>query len=342
MKQLVFIFAAFFLTCFGVEIFRRWTLRRKILDIPNERSSHVTPTPRGGGLIIVLVCLSFYAVYTIFPAAEFSGGYFAGAVLIALISWFDDIKSISSAARFLVHAVAAGLAIFSLGWWQPQTTGAQPLFGEPVTSWFGAAVTLLWIIWLTNAYNFMDGIDGIAGTQGLTAGIGWLLIGIFFNLEVTSFFGGALAAANLGFLLHNWQPAKIFMGDVGSAFQGYTFAVMPLIALKEAPVNQTPLMAAAVFLVWMFVFDTLFTFSRRVARGEKFWRAHRSHLYQRLVISGYSHRLVTILYGSFSISILAAVLLWLRAGDGFAVAPFMLAPLIGCGVIILCYRRENG
>jgi UDP-N-acetylmuramyl pentapeptide phosphotransferase/UDP-N-acetylglucosamine-1-phosphate transferase len=118
MTQIVFIVSAFILTYFGVGVFRRWTLQRKILDVPNERSSHTVPTPRGGGLVIVLVCLLFYTIYAGFIARNFSFGYFAGAILIAVVSWFDDLKSVSSALRFLVHAAGAALAIFSLGYWQ--------------------------------------------------------------------------------------------------------------------------------------------------------------------------------------------------------------------------------
>jgi UDP-N-acetylmuramyl pentapeptide phosphotransferase/UDP-N-acetylglucosamine-1-phosphate transferase len=338
MTQIVFIAAAFILTYAGVEVFRRWTLRREILDVPNERSSHTVPTPRGGGLVIALVCLVFYAFYAGFTAHHISFGYFAGAILIAVVSWFDDLKSVSSALRFLIHAIGAGLAIFSLGYWQKIYL---PFIGEIDAGFVGLIVTFFWIIWLTNAYNFMDGIDGIAATQALTAGIGWLLVGLVFNLEITGFLGGVLAFSSLGFLLHNWQPAKIFMGDVGSAFLGYTFAVMPLLAASETAKNQSLLTVVAVWLVWLFVFDTLYTFFRRLLRGEKFWQAHRSHLYQRLVIAGYSHRFVTGLYGILSLMILAAVLFRFRAGDVFAGVPVLLAAATGVGLIILCYVKEK-
>ena len=338
MTRIVFIFSAFILTYAGVEIFRRWTLRRKILDVPNERSSHTVPTPRGGGLVIVLVCLLFYAVYGVFIARNFSYGYFAGAGLIAVISWFDDLKSVSSALRFLIHSIGAALAIFSLGYWQKIYL---PFNGEIEAGLIGLVITFFWIIWLTNAYNFMDGIDGIAATQALTAGIGWLLVGLFFNLEMTGVLGGVLAFSSLGFLLHNWQPAKIFMGDVGSAFLGYTFAVMPLMASHEIRKNQSLLAIIAVCLVWLFVFDTLYTFFRRLLRGEKFWLAHRSHLYQRLIIAGYSHRSVTILYGILSSIILSTVLYRLGDADGFAGVPVLLALAAGIGILILCYVKEK-
>jgi UDP-N-acetylmuramyl pentapeptide phosphotransferase/UDP-N-acetylglucosamine-1-phosphate transferase len=168
----------------------------------------------------------------------------------------------------------------------------------------------LWIVWLTNAYNFMDGIDGIAATQTITAGIAWFLLGYKFDIPVASFFGLILAVTNAGFLLHNWSPAKIFMGDVGSAFLGFTFAFLPLSACKESTQNSKYFCLIGLLFVFPFIFDTIFTISRRLMNGEKVWRAHRSHLYQRLVIRGYSHQFVTILYGIISLIIVIGTLIF--------------------------------
>lgn len=339
MTQTIFIIAAFLLTYAGVEILRRWTVRRRILDIPNERSSHKTPTPRGGGLVIVTVAMLFYAVQSFLTDGYFSYGYAAGAVLIAAVSWFDDLKTVSSALRFAVHAVAAGLAISSLGFWNALHF---PIVGEIELKAGGIIITFFWIIWLTNAYNFMDGIDGIAATQALTAGIGWLLTGIILGSETLAFYGGVIAFSSLGFLFHNWSPARIFMGDVGSAFLGYTFAVLPLIAARETQQSRSPLLAtAAILFVWLFVFDTLYTFFRRLRRGEKFWRAHRSHLYQRLVIAGYSHPFVTIVYGLLSSMILAAGLFWIAYGDGFGWIPILSVIISSVGIVIFARFSRN-
>jgi Fuc2NAc and GlcNAc transferase len=321
-------------------------VRRAILDVPNERSSHKTPTPRGGGLVIATVCLGFYLLNAIFLGGVFVPGYFVGAALIALISWFDDLKSVPPAARFLVHAVAAGLAVFSLGGWPALSV---PPAGEIKFGLFGSFIAVLWIVWLTNAYNFMDGIDGIAAMQALTAGVGWLLLGGFFAAETTSLLSGVLAFSSLGFLLHNWQPARIFMGDVGSAFLGYTFAVMPLLVAFEARqssviVQESRLgivMLAGILLVWLFVFDTVFTFFRRLLRGEKVWRAHRSHLYQKLVINGHSHQFVTLVYGLLSVSIVVSLFLWIRGGrEDFGGFVVLHAALIGAGLIIFSRFRK--
>ena len=300
----------FIITYVGVERFYRWSLGRKLLDIPNERSSHSKPTVRGGGLIIVLICLTAYTLHTAFITGDFQWSYLAGASLIALISWLDDLYNISFGWRFLVHALSASIVVLTLGHFQVIYV---PFFGIINFGAAGAMLTFLWIVWMTNAYNFMDGIDGIAGMQAVTAGIGWLAIGNLLGATSTSFYGGVIAFSSLGFLIHNWQPAKIFMGDVGSAFLGYSFAVLPFLASQESgenTSNQTLLPIIAVFLVWLFVFDTIFTFVRRIFRGEKVWEAHRGHVYQKLVIEGFSHQAVTVVYGLFSALIALTTGLW--------------------------------
>lgn len=304
----LFYIAVFLVSFFGVELFRRWSLRRELFDVPNERSSHIKPTPRGGGLIIVIVCLTTYTILTLFVTGNFQWTYVAGSVFIAVISWLDDVYSISFVWRILVHALSALLVISDLGYFSEIYL---PFFHLINISVIGAGLTFLWIVWLTNAYNFMDGIDGIAGMQAVTAGIGWFLIGNIFNLPTVSFYGGVLAVSNIGFLIKNWQPAQIFMGDVGSAFLGYSFAVLPLLAKTENGQKnevQLVLLPIAVLLVWLFVFDTVWTFARRAFMREKVWQAHRSHLYQKLVIARFSHQTVTLLYGLISAEITLALI----------------------------------
>ena len=299
-------------TLFGVEIIRQWGLRRRLLDVPNERSSHTKPTPKGGGLIIVAVCLSVYTLTTVFLNGHFQWSYLTGAILIAVISWLDDLFTVSFIWRFVVHSLAALLIVSTLGYFDELYF---PVVENLNIGWSGAFLTFFWIVWLTNAYNFMDGIDGLAGIQAVTAGFGWLLVGKFFGADSTAFYGGVLMFSGIGFLIKNWQPAKIFMGDVGSAFLGFTFAVMPLLMKNETGQNydkRTFLFSTAVILVWLFAFDTLWTFARRVLEREKVWEAHRRHLYQRIVIRGFSHAYVSILYGTLSIFNVLAVLISLE------------------------------
>jgi Fuc2NAc and GlcNAc transferase len=292
-------FAVFMLTYVGVELFRRWSLKRKMLDIPNERSSHSVPTPRGGGLVIFSVSILTFLFYNVVSGTEFYWSYFAGAVIIAVISLIDDVKTISPFLRILFHSIAAGLVVWCLGGFERISI---PFYGIIETGIWGNVIAFFWIVWLINAYNFMDGIDGIAAMQAITAGIGWSLTGRFLEIQDVEFYGGVLAASALGFLILNWQPAKIFMGDVGSAFLGYSFAVLPLFCLKsiKSTGGEANLLWMAVFFVWFFVFDSVFTFFKRLFRGEKVWQPHRQHIYQKMVINGLSHRSVTSIYGTAS------------------------------------------
>ena len=289
-------------------IIRRYALRKELLDVPNERSSHTQPTPRGGGLAIVLVTLCGLLTYGLLFLVEYRLLLFFftfGVGLIATVSWFDDLQTLPNRVRFAVHSLAAVLAIIGLGYWDELSV---PLLGEVHLSWVGLPITFLWIVGLTNAYNFMDGIDGIAGGQAVVAGLGWAILGIVTDQQFVSILGALLAATSLGFLFHNWPPARIFMGDVGSAFLGYSLACLAVIAANREP----SLAIAGVLLVWPFVFDTLFTFFRRLKNREDVFSAHRSHLYQRLVISGYSHRAITLLYMGFGVLGLLLALLVLK------------------------------
>lgn len=294
MTMIIAFAASFIGSYFGTEAFRRWSAGRGVLDVPNERSSHDTPTPRGGGLIIAAVCLTSYVALCLADGLRFSWGYFAGALLVAGISWLDDLRSVAFALRFAVHVLAAILLILDLGplnW----VTDSSPFW-----AYVGYVITVLWVVWLINAYNFMDGIDGIAGLQAVVAGAAWAILSAVNNSGPVSIYGGVVACASLGFLVHNWQPAKIFMGDVGSAFLGFTFASLPLLSASDAQNNSTTVSIAGIVFVFYFVFDTVVTFTRRLLRGERVWQAHRTHLYQRMVISGMRHSSVTLIYGIFA------------------------------------------
>lgn len=330
----LFYITVFLISFIGVEYYRRWSLKREFFDVPNERSSHTSPTPRGGGLIIVGVSLTAYIFLSVFVTKNFQWSYFVGAILIALISWLDDIYTISFGWRFLIHAISALLVIFNLGF--PGEI-YLPFFHTINIGVTGAVLTFFWIVWLTNAYNFMDGIDGIAGMQAVTAGIGWFLIGNLLELPVINFYGGVLAVSSFGFLIKNWQPAKIFMGDVGSAFLGYSFAVLPLLAKNDSGLentNQPILFTIGILLVWLFVFDTLWTFAGRLLRKEKVWQAHRGHLYQKMVINGLSHQYVTIMYGLMSFVISFAAILWMIENHVWEIWLILSVFVLSAGLLI--------
>ena len=183
----------------------------------------------------------------------------------------------------------------------------------------------------------MDGIDGIAGGQAVVAGLGWAALGWLSDQPLVGILGILLAASSLGFLGHNWPPARIFMGDVGSAFLGFTFAVLAVAAAQR----DARLALAGVLLVWPFIFDACFTFLRRLRNGENVFAAHRSHLYQRLVIAGYSHRTVTLLY--IGLAAWGAILaqLWTLDVAGSSLLIVVSMPVLCWGLCKVVWRRER-
>lgn len=289
MAQLLIFILLTVLSYFFVYLIHHYTTRRRIIDHPNERSSHVTPRPRGGGLAIVLLVLG--AALAVIKEAELSHAliYLMCSLLIAYLGWRDDLSSLSTRVRFAIQGFVAAVSIYGLGYFDSVTI---PLFGELQLGAVGVIITFLWIIGLTNAYNFMDGIDGIAGGVAFAGGLGWMLLATNAHSSFAFWIALAIAASSLGFLGHNWSPAKIFMGDVASTFLGYTFAVLPLLSADQ---GGAALMLGTL-LMWTFIMDTGVTFIRRAVKRENVFAAHRTHLYQRLVIGGYSHATISTLY----------------------------------------------
>ncbi len=343
MPEIILYLFVFVGTYSGVKVFRIWSLKNNVLDVPNERSSHINPTPRGGGLVIVLASLFAYVVYSKITGRNFSGSYLLGASIIALVSWLDDLFTISFVWRFLVQSLSAILIITALGHFREIYI---PFDGSFNLNIFGSIITFIWIVWLTNAFNFMDGIDGLAGMQAVTAGVGWLIVGKVAGFESASVLGGVLAFSSLGFLLQNWHPAKVFMGDVGSAFLGFSFAVLPLIAERDLAGDNSILSflpLISVSLVWLFLFDTVLTFLRRLLKGEKVWQAHREHIYQNLVISGYTHRFVSVLYGATSVLTIIFLIYALEKKEKLIVGLIIFLFLQSVAVLIVLYfSKKNG
>ena len=302
------------LSYLAVHFIRRYAEKRELLDHPNERSSHAVPTPRGGGLGIVILVL----VSGLWSASEADWNrgliYVFGGAIIAWLGWRDDLHSLSPRLRFVVQSIVAIISIFGLGYFKVVTI---PMFGELQLGLVGIVITFLWILGLTNAYNFMDGIDGMDGGVALGAGLGWMWLAS--NTHNTFAFSIALAitASSLGFLGHNWSPAKIFMGDVGSTFLGYSFAVLPLIASTH---GGDALMLGTL-LMWTFIMDAGVTFIGRLFKRENVFSAHRSHLYQRLVIAGYKHQTISSLY--ILLTLLAGILSYMWS-QGNQIAPLLI------------------
>ena len=326
------------LTYAGVYWIRHLAVQRHILDHPNERSSHSVPTPRGGGLGIVAVVIVTVIVFGIVRGFDRQSLVtIAAGVLLAWLGWRDDVHSLSSRMRFGVQALAVIIAMLGLGYFKSVTI---PLFGELHLGWFGIPITFLWILGLINAYNFMDGIDGFAGGVALAAGLGWMLLSSSnggLENPLAFWMALAIAAGSLGFLGHNWPPARIFMGDVASTFLGFSFAVLPLMS---AGWGGDPLMFGTAIL-WTFIMDAGLTFLRRLAKREDVFAAHRTHLYQRLVISGIRPAIVSALF--ILLTLLGAGLSLAWALGQNSVGPLIIIglPLIWVALSIYTRRRER-
>ncbi len=273
-----------------------WATRMGALDEPNERSSHTKVTPRGGGLSIVAVTLIGGLIASLeWPEHQAALlGLLGASVAIASVSWLDDLKPVRNRVRFGVHLVSATAVVAMAGPIQTVDMGGLGTLHLGPAAW---PLTLLWIVGLTNAFNFMDGIDGIAGITAASAGTAIAIAATCLGCPSVTLTGSVFAAAACGFLACNWPPAKIFMGDVGSAFCGFLIASLPMIAGSSA---SSRLVTVALFAMWPFIFDSLFTVARRFTRGENVFEAHRSHVYQRLTLAGWSHRRTTLLYGMLS------------------------------------------
>lgn len=271
----------------GTALVRRVTLRHQLLDCPNERSSHTRPTPTAAGVAIVVTFLAALMLTEWVGGGTGLGTAFLPLILsaftIAVLGLLDDLRGLSARSRLVVQIVAA--TGFCVGF-EPLRSLQLPGLGAIALGPLAYPLSVLWLVSLTNFYNFMDGIDGIAGGTGV-------LVSGFFAAAFIAAGGSAatpvlLGAACLGFLAHNYPPARIFMGDVGSGFLGFVLGALAIIGTHHW---QLPTTAFALALA-MFILDTSVTLLRRIARGEKWYAAHRSHYYQRLVQAGWTHHRV--------------------------------------------------
>jgi UDP-N-acetylmuramyl pentapeptide phosphotransferase/UDP-N-acetylglucosamine-1-phosphate transferase len=202
----------------------------------------------------------------------------------------------------------------------------------------GTVFAVIWIVALTNAFNFMDGSDGIAGLQAVVAGTGLAIIGFITHEPILIVVPALIAGSSAGFLRSNWAPAEVFMGDVGSAFVGYSLASVSVMAASSSP----RVAAAGIMAVWPFVFDTAFTMLQRIRRGERIWEAHRSHLYQRSIAHGAGHAAVAMEYGAAAAATVAGAILWVTGIDERGVAVLVLAAAVGVWLWMRMTSRERG
>lgn len=254
----------------------------RIMDRPNERSLHELPVPRTGGIALFLaLCAGIAVLAAVRGLAPVAEAALAGGTAVALLGLADDLKGLSVSVRLLAQGLVAVYATAVCGY----TLSGVALPGIEFGLHAALPVSVLGVVWMVNLYNFMDGMDGLAG---LMAGVGFggfaLLAGLQGD-EALAALTAVVAAAALGFLLFNLPPARIFMGDSGSGLLGYLAALALLAGARRGSV---PLWQGAM-LFSPFIFDASYTLVRRLARRERVWEAHRTHLYQRLVLVGWGH-----------------------------------------------------
>jgi Fuc2NAc and GlcNAc transferase len=319
-------------------IMRKLALALGLIDVPNERSSHMAPTPRGGGVSIVvtataaLVALAFLGAFRIELFFALTGG----GVAVAIIGFLDDRRHLPAGTRLAVHLVAALWALILLGGLPPLRIAEQVItFG-----WFGYVLGALGIVWVINLFNFMDGIDGLAASEAIFVASAGSLLAIVGRVSTdVAAAGFVFAAACCGFSCWNWPPAKIFMGDVGSGYLGYVIAVLALASTRDNP---------SALWVWLilggvFFVDATVTLVRRVIRGESIHQAHRSHAYQWLARRWGSHRRVTVAVMTLNLIWLLpyAFLATLHQAHAVASVVGALVPLVAVAVAVGSGRREG-
>jgi len=295
-----------------------------MLDHPNDRTLHHMPTPRNGGLAIVtsLVISLFVAACVVaisrpseavLPKGLASGSLWivASMLLVFVVSFIDDWIGLPASLRFTVQTAAALIIIGGVG----LTLSSIPIPGgrNIWLGWMAGPVSAIFLLWMANLYNFMDGMDGFAG--GMTAiGFGFLAyFGWNAGAPVMLLIATVVAMSALGFLVHNFPPARIFMGDAGSITVGFLGGTLILLGVRDGMFD----LWVAIILFSPFILDATVTLLRRALRFEKIWEAHREHYYQRVVLSGWSHRRTVL--AEYGIMVLCGGLavLYQRATEGW-------------------------
>lgn len=282
---LFFFFCSFVLT----GIFRWFALKVDLVDIPTSRSSHSKPTPRGGGIAVVITFI--LGSWTLFVFGEIPAKEFYGVVLssgiIALVGLYDDYHSLPPLSRLAVHLVVSSLAVFFLF-----SSPVVPLFSMKIhLEWVGMVMLVVSLTWMLNLYNFMDGIDGIAGVEAITTSLSVLfLLWIHGRESCYMAWLGILSVSVGGFLIWNWPPAKIFMGDACSGFLGYIMGVFALLTSSDKGVNVW----TWGILLGIFIIDATLTLVQRIINRENVTQAHRCHAYQILARRFGSHKKITM------------------------------------------------
>jgi UDP-GlcNAc:undecaprenyl-phosphate/decaprenyl-phosphate GlcNAc-1-phosphate transferase len=314
---------AFALALIAIELVRRSSLARILVDRPNERSLHRVPTPRVGGIGLLAGALP-----VAFAFASPEGRVLAGAAaVLAMVSAADDAESLPVATRLAVHLGVAAIAVAAIG---PPAWNAGA--GALITA-FGAVLA---ITWMANLFNFMDGSDGLAGGM---AAIGFAVLAVAAhraNATDIAVVAGTVSGASLAFLAFNFPPARVFMGDAGSVPLGFLAGALGWQGVaRETWPAWFPVLVFSPFIV-----DATVTLLRRLVAGERIWKAHRSHYYQRLVLGGWSHRRLAISAWALMVAVGASALL-ARERSGMLQSGILAAWVLAYVAIILAVDRRH-
>jgi Fuc2NAc and GlcNAc transferase len=337
MTDLILIIGALVSSALLTGFIRLYALRSGLVDTPTSRSSHERPTPRGGGLSIVITFIALLVLLYLVTEVPRQSFYalLSGGVLIGGVGFLDDHRHIPGIYRILVHLIAVAIAVFIIGGLPPLQFGAHLID----LGWSGHLLSVVFLVWLTNLFNFMDGIDGIAAMEAIFIAAAAIIISGAESEQYLVLLEAGLAAGCLGFLFWNWPPARIFMGDVGSGFLGFTFGTLAIISanLNELSV-WTWLILAGVFVV-----DATVTVIRRMINGEKWYAAHRSHAYQRATRRLQSHTYVTLMVSAVNVGWLLP-LAWfssLRPEFGWWLMLFAWAPICVTAILLGAGRPDD-
>jgi UDP-N-acetylmuramyl pentapeptide phosphotransferase/UDP-N-acetylglucosamine-1-phosphate transferase len=324
--------ASFVLSLFGCVAVKRAALRLRLVDVPNERSLHRAPVPRLGGVAMVVSVWIVLGVGAIFVPILRHGNvvaWLASASAIAVLGFVDDVRPLSALPRLMIQVAAAtGLLAFAL---RGGTIALAAGLRVNAPAALLVCLAVLFVVGTTNIYNFMDGMDGLAATQTVSAGIALgaaCVAGGQTDLALVSF---VIAAASAGFWVHNAPPATLFLGDAGSTFVGFSFSALGLMAAARP--SPVPLGVVPVALA-PFLLDGTFTMIRRLRAGERVWQPHRTHLYQRAVGAGLTHRDVLVVYAGWSATAAAAAV-WVAQGGATRTC---VAGLAMVGSLVLVWR----
>jgi Fuc2NAc and GlcNAc transferase len=324
----------------GVWVSIRISERVGILDIPNERSSHVIPTPRMGGVPMVLAAALTFAGWVFLvggAAADHEGlsATFLFALAMFFLGFYDDLRNLSPLFRFIVQFVSALLPLVLLAMSFPDVS----LGKWELPRWGWVIPGAFWVIWMVNLYNFMDGIDGLAGGEAAIASLFFFLLFARAGEPGWAVANLLVAASAIGFLFHNWPPARVFMGDAGSAFLGAFYGMQSVLAIFTTKIPFIVL----VLPFANFIVDATSTLIFRVWRGEKWYHAHRTHFYQKLTRSGMSHKKVTVIE-LFSVAVCcvsAEICMHVVGKHRIYIVALILLSFLGAGAWVSGWERRS-